>query len=164
MKKFIITEEEKTRILEMHQNATSRQYLMESEGNVANLASTFTNEFNRVMTAYNEGGVTGWTASYIPVDDFHGNIQIKFKGAPKVTSTKDFGSAVTKNFSPGQPNKDPLDTYGTDDIAGKLSMFSQNLYKQFETLKLDPTLTSHLNIALNSAIAAVKKLVLPTQK
>jgi len=29
MKKFIITEEEKSRILEMHQFATSRQYLME---------------------------------------------------------------------------------------------------------------------------------------
>ena len=30
MKKFIITEEEKSRILEMHQFATSRQYLMEN--------------------------------------------------------------------------------------------------------------------------------------
>jgi hypothetical protein len=29
MKKFIISEQEKQRILEMHQNATSRQYLME---------------------------------------------------------------------------------------------------------------------------------------
>jgi len=30
MSKFIISESEKQRILEMHQNATSRQYLMES--------------------------------------------------------------------------------------------------------------------------------------
>jgi hypothetical protein len=31
MKKFIISESEKQRILEMHQNATSRQYLMEDQ-------------------------------------------------------------------------------------------------------------------------------------
>jgi hypothetical protein len=31
MEKFIITEEEKSRILEMHQTATSRQYLMEQD-------------------------------------------------------------------------------------------------------------------------------------
>ena len=32
MKQFIISEQEKSRILEMHQNATSRQYLMEDDG------------------------------------------------------------------------------------------------------------------------------------
>ena len=31
MKQFIISEQEKSRILEMHQNATSRQYLMEDD-------------------------------------------------------------------------------------------------------------------------------------
>jgi hypothetical protein len=33
MKQFIISEQEKNRILEMHQNATSRQYLMEESTN-----------------------------------------------------------------------------------------------------------------------------------
>jgi hypothetical protein len=47
MKKFIISESEKQRILEMHQNATSRQYLMEGAD------PRITTLFNNIVTQVN---------------------------------------------------------------------------------------------------------------
>ena len=47
MSKFLISESEKQRILEMHQNATSRQYLMEDAD------SRITTLFNNIVTQVN---------------------------------------------------------------------------------------------------------------
>lgn len=49
MSKFIISESEKQRILEMHQNATSRQYLMETTNNTTLVVTTPPAPINRTV-------------------------------------------------------------------------------------------------------------------
>lgn len=158
MSKFIITEEEKLRILEMHQNATSRQYLNEST--IANTqAATFVNEFNRVMTAYK---LPAYTAKFVKgADDYHGNIVIYKDGKELVKSPQDFGVAVTANLSPGvAAPKDPLDNYGTQLVDGKLTQFAQSLENVLGTA--DATVKNQLTAAVRSARDVVKKQLKPT--
>lgn len=158
MSKFIITEEEKSRILEMHQNATSRQYLNEST--IANTqAAAFVNEFNRVMTAYK---LPSYIAKFVKgADDYHGNIVIYKDGKELVKSPQDFGVAVTANLSPGvQQPKDPLDNYGTQLVDGKLTQFAQSLENVLGTA--DATVKNQLTAAVRSARDAVKKQLKPT--
>jgi hypothetical protein len=84
MKKFIITEEEKSRILGMHQSATSRQYLKESfkgpDGVVYKLDFKDVDSFNK-FTAQSSAGVPfpyakqlGFTSSNLGVSSFIINI------------------------------------------------------------------------------------------
>jgi len=158
MSKFIITEEEKLRILEMHQNATSRQYLNEST--IANTqAAAFVNEFNRVMTAYK---LPAYTAKFVKgADDYHGNIVIYKDGKELVKSPQDFGVAVTANLSPGvAAPKDPLDNYGTQLVDGKLTQFAQSLENVLGTA--DATVKNQLTAAVRSARDVVKKQLKPT--
>ena len=163
MKKFIISESEKQRILEMHQNATSRQYL--SEQTIANtLGSAFINEFNRVMAAYKKADprLSTYTAQYVKgADDYHGNIAIYKDGKELVKSPQDFGVAVTANYSPGvQQPKDPLDNYGTQLVDAKVSAFGQSLEKVLVTA--DAAMKNQLTTAVRSAITAVKNQLKPT--
>jgi hypothetical protein len=158
--KFLISEEEKSRILEMHQNATSRQYLMEQT--IANTqAALFVNEFNRVMTAYK---LPSYTAKFIKGDDdYHGNIVIYKDGKELAKSPQDFGIAVTANLSQGvQQTKDPLDNYGTQLVDGKLTQFGQSLERVLGTA--DATAKDKLTTAVRSAVDVVKKQLKPTQK
>jgi hypothetical protein len=158
--KFLISEEEKGRILEMHQNATSRQYLMEET--ISNtLASAFVNEFNRVMTAYK---LPSYVAKFIKgADDYHGNIVIYKDGKELAKSPQDFGIAVTANLSPGvQQTKDPLDNYGTQLVDGKLIQFTQTLTNVLNTA--DAAAKNQLGAAVRSAIDVVKKQLKPVQK
>ncbi len=55
--KFLISEEEKSRILEMHQNATSRQYLNEEEVET-NYFNTMKTKFDGQMAAYKLPNIT----------------------------------------------------------------------------------------------------------
>jgi hypothetical protein len=158
--KFLISEEEKSRILEMHQNATSRQYLMEET--IANTqAASFVNEFNRVMVAYK---LPTYVAKFIKgADDYHGNIVIYKDGKELVKSPQDFGIAVTANLSPGvQQTKDPLDNYGTKLVDGKLIQFTNSLINVLNTA--DATVKNQLAAAVRSGVDAVKKQLSPTQK
>jgi len=162
MIKFIISEQEKSRILEMHQNATSRHYIMEQS--LANTqAAAFVNEFNRVMTAYK---LPAYTAKFVKgADDYHGNIVIYKDGKELVKSPQDFGVATTSNLSPGvQQEKDPLDNYGTKIVDGKLTQFSGSLVNVLNTA--DAAVKDKLAIAVRSGIDAVKKTLFtsPTQK
>jgi hypothetical protein len=160
MNKFIITEEERSRILGMHQNATSKHYIMEQT--IANThAAAFVNEFNRVMTAYK---LPAYTAKFVKgADDYHGNIVIYKDGKELVKSPQDFGIAVTANWSPGvKQEKDPLDNYGTQLVDGKLMQFSTSLINVLNTA--DAAVKNQLGAAVRSGIDAVKKQLSPTQK
>lgn len=160
MNKFIITEEEKSRILGMHQTATSKHYLME-QTIASTQASAFVNEFNRVMTAYK---LPGYTAKFVKgADDYHGNIVIYKDGKEIAKSPQDFGIAVTANLSQGvQQAKDPLDNYGTQLVDGKLMQFTESLIKVLSTA--DPSAKDQLSTAVRSGVNAVKKQLSPTQK
>jgi len=160
MTKLIITEEEKSRILEMHQSNSTKKYLMEQT--IANTqAAVFVNEFNRVMTAYK---MPGYVAKFVKgADDYHGNIVIYKDGKELAKSPQDFGIAVTANLSQGvQQAKDPLDNYGTQIVDGKLTQFGQTLTNVLNTA--DVAAKNQLGTAVRSAVDAVKKQLSPTQK
>ena len=162
MSKLIITEEEKSRILGMHQNATSKHYIMEQS--IANTqAAAFVNEFNRVMTAYK---LPAYTAKFVKgADDYHGNIVIYKDGKELVKSPQDFGIAVTANLSTGvQQEKDPLDNYTTKLVDGKLTHFGSTLTNVLNTA--DDAVKNQLGGAVRSGVDVVKKTLFtsPTQK
>jgi len=160
MKQFIISEQEKQRILEMHQNATSRQYLMEGASDTATL---FVNEFNRVMAAYKKGDTTmaTYTANYNKgIDDYHGTISILENGKVKVTSPRDFGVAITKVLeSPATPSPavDPI--YKSNDVTYKLSVFQSTFIDSVKTTFTDANTSNYIQTAIRSGMDKVRAAV-----
>ena len=154
MKKFLISESEKQRILGMHQNAIRKEYLME-QTIANNIAPLFVNEFNRVMAAYKKGDakIPTYTAKYEKTDDYKGKIGIYADGKLQLTSLKDFGVAVTAPFSTGTK-----DEYGTDiRVLDKLTLFNTGLLSQIDGIQnIDNTVKSYLNTAVKSGIDATK--------
>lgn len=76
MGKFIITEEEKSRILGMHKSAISKEFLMEGEKEDTSLSNIFNQvaaEFNNAIKANPKLDQTQLTVSVIPGQGDNGN-------------------------------------------------------------------------------------------
>ena len=114
MKKLIITEDEKSRILEMHQNATSRQYLMEdTDSNTFFLYLPYTiNANGNKEVAYQQFSNSSYLPSFsITVTDSNlvksGKLSVK-----TITASDSKGNNITFSGKPGQKlEKDAKGTY-----------------------------------------------------
>ena len=159
MSKFLISESEKQRILEMHQNATSRQYLMEEE-----VATTY---FNTMKTKF-DGQMTAYKLPTI-------TLQLNNNGT--ISIVKDGKAVFTSTVSPDVPTLSQAITYnetvkGTDIPTVKLSsLLLPNLvngYTKYATSTPDAKLTlGPVTGALRSAVTEVVNTYFknqPTQK
>jgi hypothetical protein len=140
MKQFIISEQEKIRILEMHQNATSRQYLNEDE-----TASQFIVMTIEIPTTKDSKGntviVDGGTVKYRAVNE---------KGT-KSSSLDNYSSFTSFKF--GETNVTPTSTKAQDG-----SIYGAFLIPKGSTLK------SYLNKMLKLSNTETQNTVLVTSK
>ena len=158
MNKFIISESEKQRILEMHQNATSRQYLNEGAWPVIDtLLNNIVTQINSKITAINTSSKTK-----IP--------NVSFKEVP------DGEIQVSYDFYMGQSNIGQLPARY---LENNWSAFESKLYNIF-TFSRNPSLTNILKSSgagnnmsdfSNAATGAIAKILQgfqwagkPTQK
>lgn len=141
----------------------SRQLLMEEDKKIADFATLFVTEFNRVMEAYKIGNTnkTTYTAKYNKgIDDYHGTISILEDGKEKVTSS-DFGEALTKKL---QTVGGPAPTAAETDLDYKINNFTLNFKTRLNDVFTDDTVKGHLKAAINSGMRIVKDAYLkPTQ-
>jgi hypothetical protein len=140
MKKFIISEQEKSRILEMHQSATSRQYLMEnSMRNLLPLTIYLptkkdpkTGKVTMLSVGTAKYLVTATkspddpTGKSFTTDDYAGIKGLFINGisATQVLSKKD---TTTKNISGTFTVTEPIYKY-LKDFVGKGAQNSQDVY------------------------------------
>jgi hypothetical protein len=158
MNKFIISESEKQRILEMHQNATSRQYLNEGAWPVIDtLLNNIVTQINSKITAINTSSKTK-----IP--------NVSFKEVP------DGEIQVSYDFYMGQSNIGQLPARY---LENNWSSFESKLYNIFKS-STNPSLTNILKSSglgynmsefSNAATGAIAKILQgfqwagkPTQK
>jgi hypothetical protein len=144
--KFLISEQEKQRILEMHQSATSRQYLMEEEV-ATNYFNTMKTKFDGQMVAYKLPTIT---------------LQLNNNGT--ISIVKDGKAVYTSTVSPDVPTLSQAITYndrvkGTDIPTAKLNLLSSNLidgYTNYVKSTPDAKLTlAPVTGALRSAVMEV---------
>lgn len=146
MNKFIISESEKQRILEMHQNATSRQYLTEEV--VGDYFNTMNSTFNTQIAAYVKTGLN------LPVKlqlNSDGTVSILWNNAKSFTTTSSLSQAITYNEGAGDP-KSKVTRFGNELSAGwqKVSQASQNKDVQKSNTAVSAAIKSSINSIINT--------------
>jgi hypothetical protein len=147
MKQFIISEQEKSRILEMHQNANSKQYLMEQEV-VTNYFNTMNSTFNAQIVAYTKTGLN------LPVKlqlNSDGTVSILWNNAKSFTSTSSLSQAITYNQGAGDP-KSKITQFGNEMKSGwqKVAQASQNKDVQKSNTAVSAAISSSINSIINT--------------
>ena len=146
MNKFIISESEKQRILEMHQNATSRQYLTEEV--VGDYFNTMNSTFNTQIAAYAKTGLN------LPVKlqlNSDGTVSILWNNAKSFTTTSSLSQSITYNEGAGDP-KSKVTQFGNELSSGwqKVSQASQNKDVQKSNTAVSAAIKSSINSIINT--------------